>query len=468
MFFPGHPSSIRRPRPAAPDVQAKRAVDAPAPGTARLGLSITKKLRVSDSATGVAPTPRRADPRGSVASSVAAAKSSSTLRMQPRGSVAVAIASDGPKLQLKRKRARPKSQIKLKLDKVDKLKPQVQASLVKPKSKLKLRPDNLKLRGSVAKVKINKQWSNLKLSTPRFRGSVAATAEPSGFGAGMEKLRWLCGHWTDTKGNSYALELNASDAMVLTTTRSNGAVQVSRGLIRCEESSATVVWAGRGIGSVRYVLRKLDADSLAWETPGRQPFYWDRFCGGGVPPHSSSDAPMPARRPPMSSRLSSLSSSSRAARRGPVDGPSRPGKEADRSLMLRMDDALRRGRDACLEALAKLVLERDEDLQELASNGTGPALFVGACAQLLWRSVLHLARCFWRLGLPREDWLRPVSSARRLEYSLQDAREHFREFELLAEEKYGGFDKILGFGADAEEWEQLLTDLQQAYPLEPL
>jgi len=86
----------------------------------------------------------------------------------------------------------------------------------------------------------------------------------------------LVGKWRDTTANAstYEVSVDHDSKVTIRTTRHNGTVLVTRGLVRVDYNSGHIVW-GRPPGR-QYWLSELDSRSLKWEHQCLAAFVWHR------------------------------------------------------------------------------------------------------------------------------------------------------------------------------------------------
>ena len=87
-------------------------------------------------------------------------------------------------------------------------------------------------------------------------------------------LESLVGSWHDTQGSTYEVSIERS-AVTIRTTRPDGKVLFSPGLVRMNSQSGRIVW-GRSGPTKEYWLTKLNSRSLKWESQHAKSFTWYR------------------------------------------------------------------------------------------------------------------------------------------------------------------------------------------------
>ena len=94
----------------------------------------------------------------------------------------------------------------------------------------------------------------------------------------------LVGKWRDTKAkaSTYEVSVDHDSKVTIRTTRHNGTVVVSRGLVREDYNSGHIVW-GKPPGR-RYWLSELGSRSLKWEHQHLAAFVWHRVGEESQPP----------------------------------------------------------------------------------------------------------------------------------------------------------------------------------------
>ena len=89
-------------------------------------------------------------------------------------------------------------------------------------------------------------------------------------------LESLVGEWRDTmkKPSTYEVSVGTNSKVTVRTTRHDGSVLVTTGLVRWDKDSDWIIWGLSG--SRQYWLSKLDSRSLTWRHQHLVPFVWNR------------------------------------------------------------------------------------------------------------------------------------------------------------------------------------------------
>jgi len=100
----------------------------------------------------------------------------------------------------------------------------------------------------------------------------------------------LVGRWRDTKAKASTYEVSVHDSKVtIRTTRHDGLVLVTTGLVRRDVNSGCIIWGQPG--PRQYWLSELDSRSLKWRHQRLAAFVWHRVGECPVPPKSEEDRP---------------------------------------------------------------------------------------------------------------------------------------------------------------------------------
>ena len=97
-------------------------------------------------------------------------------------------------------------------------------------------------------------------------------------------LESLVGKWRDTKKqpSTYEVSMNGESQVTIRTTRNDGSVVVTTGLVRRDKESSWIIWGPPG--SHQYWLYKLDSRSLTWKHQHRAAYDWHRVGESSMAP----------------------------------------------------------------------------------------------------------------------------------------------------------------------------------------